>query len=200
MEDNGGNQGEDDESFDAMFQHLDGAKERYKENQQQSRRRKMSSLTPLQDAMRSRTDGAVLASNHEARLKEIEENDAVTHRSGKAWTTAKIGVDAHERLPIYYRQDGLVTHTAYITDIIVNPNKNTARAKRFVEHVTDDDTYDQYHEQLDTTTFIVSGGKRLDEPFPQSELELLSGSGNVSADFSRQPAYVVQRLGDFETT
>lgn len=190
----------DDESVDEMFKHLDGAKERYKENKQKARRRKASSLTPLQQAMRSRTDGAVLASNHEARLKEIEENDAVTHRSGKPWTTAKIGVDAHGTVPIYYRQDGLVTHTAYITDIVVNPSKNSNRAKRFVEHVTDDDTYDQYHDQLDTTTFIVSEGRQLDDPFPQSELELLSGDGTISEEYSRQPAYVVQRPGDFPKT
>lgn len=186
----------EDESVDDMFQHLDDAKERYKT----AKRREQTtstSLTPLQQAIQTRADVAVLASNHEARLNELEANDAVTHRSSKGWKTAKLGVDAHGRLPIYYRQEGLVTHTGYISDIIINPSDNTAAAKKFVEHITDADTYDEYHEQLDTTTFIVTNGERLDEPFSQSDLALLSGKGHVSENYSRQPAYVIHRPGDF---
>lgn len=191
-------QGENtEESIDDMFQHLDGAKERYKADKKRTRKKKSSGRTPLQQAMQSRSDGAVLASNYAVRLKEIEDNDAVTHRSGKAWTTAKIGVDTHDRLPIYYRQDGLVTHKGYITDILIHPDENTAAAKRFIDNITDSDTYDEFHEQLDTTTYIVSDGERLSEPFSQTELELLSGNGYVSENFSRQPAYVIQREGDF---
>lgn len=138
-----------------------------------------------------------MASNHEPRLEEIEDNDAVTHRSGKRWASAKVGVDAHGRLPIYYRLDNLVTHKGYISNIILDPNENTAATEDFIEHITDADTYSDYYDQLDTTTFIVTDGQRLTDPFPQSELKKLSGSGSVSEDFSRQPAYVVQRPDDF---
>lgn len=185
-----------DESVDDMFQHLDDAKERYRTAKKREQN-KSTSVTPLQQEIRARSDVAVLASNHEARLKEMEDNEAVTHRSSKVWKTAKLGFDAHGQLPIYYRQEGLVTHKGYISDIIINPSDKTAAAKKFVEHITDADTYDEYHEQLDTTTFIVTNGERLDEQFAQSELELLSGGGYVSENFSRQPAYVIQRPGDF---
>lgn len=69
--------------------------------------------------------------------------------------------------------------------------------RRYVEHITEADTYSEYSDLLDTTTYIVRGGKRLETPFPQSELQLLSGDGTVSKNYSRQPAYVVQRPGDF---
>ena len=110
---------------------------------------------------------------------------------------AKIGVEAHGRLPIYYRLDNLVTHTGYISAIVLDPSENTIGAEEFLRHVPDADTYSEYYDELDTTTFIVTEGQRLADPFPQSELEKLSGNGSVSENFSRQPAYVVQRPGDF---
>lgn len=186
-----------DGSVDDMFQHLDDAKERYKTAKKRDQQNRSQSFTPLQQEIRARSDVAVLASNYEARLKELEDNEAVTHRSSKAWKTAKIGVDTHGRLPIYYRQEGVVTHKGYISDIIINPDDKTAAAQNFVEHITDADTYEEYNEKLDTTTFIVTHGERFEEQFSQSELELLSGEGYVSENYSYQPAYVIPRPGDF---
>lgn len=183
------------ESVDELFIHLEGAKERYQSPTQTSPGN--NSDTPLQNKIRQRSDAAVLASNHEPRLEEIENNDQVTHRSGKRWASAEIGVDAHGRLPIYYRLDGLVTHRGYISSIVLDPSENTDKADEFLQHITDADTYSEYYDELGTTTFIVTDGQRLADPFPQSELEKLSGNGSISENYSRQPAYVVQRSGDF---
>ncbi len=147
--------------------------------------------------MHSRTDVAVLASNHEQRVTELESNDAVTHRSSKAWKSAKVGFDAHGRLPVYYRMDGDVTHKGYISKLVIDPDEHSAEAEELITHITDDDIYGEYNDVLDTTTFVVTDGERLDEPFPQTELQKLSGDGAIDEGYSRQPAYVIQRPGDF---
>lgn len=183
------------ESIENMMQHLEEAKQREQTATRQTRQ--SNTTTKLQRQIRQRTDVAVLASNHPSRLEEIAANDPVTHRSGKPWKSAKIGVDAHGRLPIYYRSDGLVTHTGYISRIVLNPSENTTAAEEFVQYISDDDTYGEYHDRLDTTTFIVADGRELAEPFSQAELQKLSGEGTVDEDYSRQPAYVVQRPDDF---
>ena len=183
------------ESLDDMMQHLEKAKQLEKPATRRTQRN--STGSGLQAVIQKRTDAAVLASNFPTRLEEIESNDAVTHRSSKRWKSAKVGVEAHGRLPIYYRMDGQVTHKGYISRIILDPKENTAAAEEFVEHISDTDTYSEHSDRLDTTTFIVTGGERLADPFPQSELRKLSGDGRVAENFSRQPAYVVQRPGDF---
>lgn len=186
---------ESGESMDEMMQHLDKAKQLDASTTRQARQSNRGSQ--LQDKIRRQSNAAVLASNHEARLDEIASNDAVTHRSGKRWKSAKVGVEAHGRLPIYYRLDGDVTHKGYISRIILDPDENTTAAEEFVQNITDSDTYSEYYDQLDTTTFIVTDGEELDEPFPQSELRKLSDCSPIDMNYSRQPAYVVQRDGDF---
>ena len=186
-----------DDSIPDMFVHLEGAKERHQEQAARSASKSQSSGTPLQRAIRERTDCAVLVSNHEQRLQEMVDNDAITHRSGKRWASAEVGVDAHDHMPIYYRLDGLVTHVGYISQIILDPDENEAAAKEFLEHISSTDDYGDYNDELDTTTFIVTGGRRLTDPFSQSELRKLSGAGHINENFSRQPAYVIQRPGDF---
>jgi len=116
-----------EESIEDMMQHLDEAKDA--KQAERERAQKSRGKSGLQAKIQKRTDGAVLASNHESRLREIEENDSVTHRSGKAWKSAKAGVEAHGRLPIYYRHDGKITHKAYISEIVLNPNENTEEAE-----------------------------------------------------------------------
>lgn len=186
--------GKPEGTVDDMMQHLEAAKA--VDRSATARARRSATGSALQNEMRRRSDAAVLAGNHEARLEEIVANDAVTHRSGKPWKSAKIGVEARGRLPVYYRLDGMITHTAYITDIVIDPDEDVA-AEKFVDHITDADTYSEYFDMLDTTTFIVRDGQRLENPFPQTELEMLSGDGTVDENYSRQPAYVVQRPGDF---
>lgn len=181
-----------EESMDELLDNLDKAK-KLDETATERRRRKTGS--GLQNVIRRRTDAAVLASNHEARLEEIVENDAVTHRSGKKWKSAKVGVEAHGRLPLYYRQDGAVTHKGYISRIELDPDGDAA--EEFLQHITDADTYSDYNDRLDTTTFVVTDGEALDDPFPQSELRKLADSEPIDEDYSYQPAYVVQRPGDF---
>ena len=185
----------DDEPIEEMMQHLDEAKQL--DHSETRRGRKTSSASGLQAKIQRRTDAAVLASNYEARLEELVSNDAVTHRSGKEWKSAKAGFDAHGRLPIYYRQEGMVTHTGYISDIVLNPDENVEKAREFIEHITEDDTYEEFNDRLDTTTFLVTDGKRLENPFPQSALGKLSDGSPISENYSRQPAHVVQRPGDF---
>ena len=183
------------ESITEMMQHLDEAKQRRKTNTRRRPRNKPG--TGIQAKIQRQSNVAVLASNHEARLAEITANDAVTHRSGKPWKSARLGVEAHGRLPIYYRQNGIITHKGYISRIILYPDKYTTEAEEFIQHISQDDTYSEYHDLLDTTTFIVTDGEQLDEPFPQTELKKLSGDGNINEGYSRQPAYVIQRPGDF---
>ena len=183
------------ESVDEMMKHLNEAKQVDKVATRRARRGKTG--TNLQDKIKRQTNAAVLASNHKARLKEIAANDAVTHRSGKRWKSAKVGFEAHGRLPIYYRLDGNVTHKGYISNIVLEPEKNTDEAEDLLQHITDEDTYSEYFEKLDTTTFVVTDGEALDDPFPQTELEKLSGDGTIEEGYSRQPAYVIQRPDDF---
>ena len=185
------------DSISEMFVHMEGAKERRKERAARQSSKSQSSGTPLQRAIRDRTDCAVLASNHEQRLQEMVDSNAITHRSGKRWASAKVGVDAHGRMPIYYRLDGMITHVGYISQIILDPSENEAAANEFLKHISSGDTYGEYHDELDTTTFIVTEGRRLADPFSQSELRKISGTGHINENFSRQPAYVVQRPGDF---
>lgn len=154
----------------------------------------------LSDTIRSSSEGAVLARNFPERLAEFVEFDQVTHRSGKPWTAAKAGVDEWGRIPLYYVErdtGGTVTHKGYISEIAVNPTDGNDVAERLREHITPDDTYEEYNDELDTTTFLATHGERIDEPFHQSELRKLSGAGPVAENYSRQPAYVKQRPGDF---
>ena len=181
-------------SVDEMMQHLEGAKQR---DRPKNRRRKRLSPSGLQGKIQSRTDVAVLASNYEDRIEQIESHDAVTHRSSKPWKSAMVGFDAHGRLPIYYRSDGEITHKGYISNIVLNPDENKAEAEELLKHITEDDRYGEYNDKLDTTTYVVTDGERLNEPFPQTELQKLSGEGTIDEGFSRQPAYVIQRPGDF---
>jgi hypothetical protein len=55
----------------------------------------------------------------------------------------------------------------------------------------------EFNDELDTTTFLASGGVKLDSPFKQSNLRRVAIDKHVSENDSRQPAYVVQRPGDF---
>lgn len=177
------------------MRHLDDAKELDASDIKKKRKRKTHS--GRQSPIERRTDVAVLASNFESRLEEMVANDAVTHRSSKVWKSAKLGVDEHGRLPIYYRLDGDVAYKGYITKMVLNPTENTADAEEFVQHVSEADTYSEYNDEMDETTYIVAEGEHLEEPFSQSRLQLLFGDGTVDENYSRQPAYVVQRPGDF---
>lgn len=154
----------------------------------------------LSDAIRETPRGAVLARNYPERLMEFERFDTIIHRSGKSWKTAKAGVEAWGRLPLYYAErnsGGKVTHTGYITEIAVDPSDGTDVTERLREHVSPKETYEEYADRLDTTTFLASHGERLSDPFHQSELRKLSGDGSVAETFSREPAYVKQRPVDF---
>jgi len=180
-------------SIEEMLQHLPEAKKRSKK-QRTTTTKNWSKKAKL---MRERPDPAVLASNHKARLEELVELPKVTHRAGKPWTSAKAGLEAHGRMPIYYRLDGEVTHTGYITQIVIDPKNESDVPQVIQEHITEDDTYSDHNKKYDVTTFLVTDGKQLNKPFPQSELEQIEGGEFVDEDFSYQPAYVRQRDVDF---
>jgi len=186
---------EESESVDDMFQHLSEAKQR--DSTPRTTRSKGGGQSKIERLMSQRPDAAVLASNYEVRMQEMVELDKVTHRAGKPWTSAKAGVEAHGRLPVYYRVDGMVTYTGYIEDIVLRPEDESDVPQEMKDHITDDDTYSDFNEKYDTTTYLVSGGKRLDEPFPQSELERIQGGEYIDEDYSYQPAYIRKRDGDF---
>jgi len=182
-------------SIEEMLQHLPEAKQLAKKRRTTTAKSK--SWSKKAKLMRQRPDPAVLASNYKARLEELVELPKVTHRAGKPWTSAKAGLEAHGRMPIYYRLDGEVTHTGYITQIVIRPEDESDVPQAIQDHITEDDTYSDYNEKYDVTTFLVTDGKRLDEPFPQSKLERIEGGEFIDEDFSYQPAYVRQRDDDF---
>lgn len=189
-----GEQSEESESVDEMFQHLPEAKQREQTPRTTASRSRLSKKARL---MQQRSDPAVLASNHEARLEELVELEKVTHRAGKPWTSAKAGVESQGRIPVYYRLDGMMTHKGYIIDMVIDPEDGSDVPQEIKDNITDEDTYSDFNDKYDTTTFLVTDGERFDEPFPQSELELLEGGEYVAEDYSYQPAYVRQRDGDF---
>lgn len=157
---------EDGPAIDEMLQHLPEAKQRNDSRKRDSTTSK--NWSKIAKLMRKRRDPAVLASNHEPRLEELVELPKVTHRAGKPWTSAKAGLEAHGRMPIYYRLDGEVTHKGYITQMVINPEDESDVPQVIQDHITDDDTYSDYNEEFDVTTFLVTDGQELNEPFPQS--------------------------------
>jgi hypothetical protein len=91
----------------------------------------------------------------------------------------------------------MVTHKGYIDQIVIRPNDESDVPQLIKDSISEDDTYSDYHDKYDITTYLAVDGQRLDEPFPQSDLERLEGGEYVDDDFSYQPAYVRQRNGDF---
>ena len=81
--------------------------------------------------------------------------------------------------------------------MVIRPENESDVPQAIQDHITEDDTYSDYHEKYDVTTFLVTDGKRLDEPFPQSKLERIEGGEFIDENFSYQPAYVRQRDEDF---
>lgn len=186
---------ESSDYIDEMFQHLEEAKQR--DDTPRTSANSSGNWSKKAKLMRQRPDPAVLASNHESRLEELVELNKVTHRAGKPWTSVKAGLETHGRIPIYYRLDGMVTHKGYITQIVLRPDGESDVPQVIQDHITEEDTYSDYNDKYDTTTFLVTDGERVDEPFPQSDLERIEGGEYVDQDFSYQPAYVRQRDGDF---
>lgn len=189
----------EDASIENMMQHLPAAKERRKSKSKSNTTSKKPRRTGLQRKVRQQSNVAILSKNFADRLDELVESDSITHRSGKELKSAESAVDAHGQLPIYYRSGDTVTHIGIITDIIINPNPDSASAKKFREHISKADTYSEYNDELDTTTYIVKHGKKLDEPFSMTQLKKVSDSEPVDENFWRSPAYVFQRDGDFDS-
>ena len=196
------------DKIDAMFEHLEAAKDRARSQRQDRTSRRSSSgrsasgrsstrRSKNERLMANRPDPAVLASNHEPRLEELASRPKVTHRAGRPWTAVQAGLDANGRLPIYYRLDGMVSYTGYITELVLRPEDESDVPQVLKDNITEADTYSDYNDKYDTTTYLVEDGRRLDEPFCQSELERLQGGTFVDENYSYQPAYVRQRDGDF---
>ncbi|MFC6721588.1 hypothetical protein [Halobacteriaceae bacterium SHR40] len=189
-------EGSEDSSIDGMMQHLEEAKklDRSKTSSKQSQ------WSGLQRKVRQSHNVAILSKNYADRLDELVELDAITHRSGSALKSAASAYDAHGQLPIYYRTGDTVTHTGVITELIINPDPDSKEAEEFRKHISEDDTYSQYNDELDTTTYIVEQGKKLENPFLMTELRKVSDREPIDENFWRSPAYVFQRDGDFSST
>lgn len=189
----------EDTSLDQMMQHLEEAKKR--DTSKSSKRGKQNQYSGLAKKIRKHRNIAVLTKNFSDRLDELVEQDAITHRSSDGWTSAESAVDAHGYLPIYYRTGDTVTHAGIITDIVIDPDPESDDVEKFQKHISDDDTYQEYNDELDTTTYIVKHGRQLDDPFPMTELKKVSDNEPVSPGFWRgAPAYVFQREQDFQLT
>lgn len=187
---------ESDETIEGMMQHLDGAKE-LKKRKDRVKNQTSRSMSQLQKKMATNPNTAVLSSNFPDRLEELVTYDAVTHRSSKRWVSAQIAVDYHGQLPIYYRQDGMITHTGVITEMVTEPAKNRKKAEKLLENSTDADTYSEHHEEIPGTIYVVTDGVKLDTPFPQTELVKVANDEPIDENYSRQPSFVYQRKGDF---
>jgi len=186
--------GEGKETVAEMMQHLPAAKELDRSTLDRNQRQPK---TKLQREFTSRTDVAVLAKNYETRLEEAVEFEAVTHRSNSVWKTVAMGVEAHGRLPLYYRLGEMVAYKGYITDVIVEPDPTSEKAEKFLDHVTEDDTFAESNDPLGKMAYIVRGGERIEEPFPQTELVKVTNDENIVEGYRYQPAHVYQRDGDF---
>lgn len=186
----------EDTSLEGMMQHLEEAKKLDRSEPSKSQQR----WTGLQRKMRKHPNVAILSKNYTDRLDELVEFDAITHRSGSILRSAEAAFDAHGLLPVYYRSGDTVTHTGIITDLIINPDPESDDVERFRDNISKEDTYAEHNEALDTTTYIVEHGRKLEKPFPMTELRKVSDNERVDEEFWRSPAYVFQREGDFEYT
>lgn len=185
--------GTDDPALDSMMQHLEAAKKLNSSNPSRRRPR----WSGLQRKVRNHDNVAMLSKNYSDRLDELVEFDAITHRSGSTLRSAEAAVDAHGRLPIYYRSGDTVTHAGIITMLIIDPDPESAEAEAFRRHISENDTYGEYNDELDETTYIVEGGRELESPFPMTELRKVRNDEPIDEGFWRSPAYVFQRERDF---
>jgi hypothetical protein len=153
----------------------------------------MALINEIQSCERS----AILIRDYD-RLDDFDHQDIAMHRSHKPWNAAKAGVEKFGHLPLYYakaaKNDGTVTHTGYMTMIVLNPNENEEKAQTLKNKLTDE--YAKYHAEFDTTTFLVERVEEIENPFHQSNLQKLSG-GNIHENYSREPVYVQHRSNDF---
>lgn len=202
MRDSDGDFGESvDSSLDEMMKHLDTAKAQRKKraSKKQQRKRERRKYSGVAFKIRQHRNVAVLAKNYKERRDELVNCDAVTHRHSTEWKAAESAIEVHGQLPLYYRTGKVVTHTGIITDIILNPDPTSEKVEKFRKHITEHDTYSEHNSELDTTTYIVEDGKKLDEPFPMTDLIKVSNNEPVKAGFWwGAPTYVFQRDGDFE--
>jgi hypothetical protein len=183
----------DDSSLNEMMQHLGEAKKLDKSRLKSNR----TQWSGLQRKVRKQRNVAILSKNYSDRLAELVDRTKITHRSGSRLVSAAAAFDAHGQLPIYYRTGDMVTHTGIITDLILDPDPESQKAEKFRSQISEDDDYADYNEELDTTTYIVEHGRRLDEPFQMTELRKVSDEESIDEGFWRSPAYVFTREGDF---
>lgn len=188
----------EDTSLDGMMQHLEDAKQRDNSNARSSKQRRRWS--GLQRKVRQQQNVAILSKNYTDRLDELVEREAITHRSGSTLRSAEAAFDAHGRLPIYYRTGDTVTHTGLITALAIDPDPDSDEADAFRKQISADDTYGEYNDELDETTYIVEHGRELEDTFPMTELRKVSNNEPIDEGFWRSPAYVFHRDGDFSYT
>jgi hypothetical protein len=185
----------DGASLDEMMQHLGEAKKLDKSTLTSNQ----TQWSGLQRKVRTQRNVAILSKNYSDRLDELVTREKITHRSGSRLVSAAAAFDAHGQLPIYYRTGDMVTHTGIITDLILDPDPESQKAEKFRSQISEDDDYADYNEELDTTTYIVEHGRKLDEPFQMTALRKVSDDEAIDEGFWRSPAYVYTREGDFSS-
>lgn len=84
-----------------------------------------------------------------------------------------------------------------LTDIASNLDPDDPRADKFRKHISEEDTYGEYHDEIDTTVYIVENVVRLSDPFPMTELRKVENGEPIKENFQWPLSYVFQRNGDF---
>lgn len=184
------------ESIDDLMQHLPDAKERNKSRKRKRKRMKKYTNEIARTMARDENTG-VLTNTYESRREEMVTQGIVTHRSNKGWKSALVAYKEHGRVPIYYRTGSTVTHAAYITDIAIDLEPESARAARFRAHISDEDTWSDTHDEIAPTIYIVENAVELTDPFPMTDLKKVKDSEPIDENFIRPLSYVYLRDGDF---
>lgn len=183
-------------SLKDVLKHLPGAKKQNDSRKRRKRRSKRYSGEIARRMVRDRTTG-ILAKNYEERRAEMVDRGIITHRSNKPWTSARAAYLERNRVPIYYRTNEMVTHAGYITNIELDLDPDSSRAEKFREHISDADTWSEFHDEIAKTVYIVEDAVELDDPFTMTELRKVRDYEPIAEDFGYSPAYVYLREGDF---
>lgn len=154
----------------------------------------------MSDSETSKSDLAVLTQNYPTRLRQANENDRITFRSGKSWATAMDEVDANGSMSVYFRtvtEDNIerITHEGDIVEVVTHPEEHHKKARQLREHLPEDDSYLDDND-LPTTLYLVTEITAIGEPFSQVTLKKRDDT-RIDTDYQRGYAIVKNRKRAF---
>ena len=145
---------------------------------------------------------AVFARNHEhylAEAAEIGPTEPVTFRSATHWAGAAAALEDHNTIPVYFAVVGegpLVRFTAELVAIRLNPqalDPDTEKFLGFSLHSTIEEGLWESYESSVNTLYMVRRCRRLDPPFPMTELVKVSNDEPIAPNYGYSYSVVYQR-------